>query len=219
MNETSSSEETELYQIEPQVYLVDDHNDLRESMTFMLESLGLTVHSYPNGHEFLLDLPPAACGCAIVDYQMDGLSGIDVLRQLRERKSPLTVIILTAHGDVPLAVESMRLGAFHFLQKGGKEDQIIQCVKDAIQIARQESSRNWELTQVDTQLQNLSKRENQVLEHVIRGETSRNIADYLGISVKTVDAHRSNVMKKLEVNNTAELIHKVVRFRHDTSEE
>ncbi|HCS52056.1 response regulator [Rubinisphaera sp.] len=197
------------------VFIIDDNKDVRESLSFLLRSVQLNVETFATGSEFLSSIDPHTDGCAIIDILMPTMSGTELLKELKKKKVYFPVIMLTAHADVPVAVESMRLGAYHFLQKNCLEQELIDCVRNALRFSRSIHHECRNEIELQKLLDSLSNREKQVMELVVEGQTSRQVADNLGIAVKTVDAHRANMMKKLGVNNVAELIHKVIMYRSD----
>ncbi len=195
------------------VFIIDDNEDVRDSLSFLLRSVELNVETFASGQDFLDSVDPRTDGCAIVDILMPIMSGTELLRELQRKKVYFPVIMLTAHADVPVAVESMRLGALNFLQKNCHEQEIIDCVHNALKASRTIQSDCRSEIKLQKLLDRLTNREIEVMELVVKGNTSRQVADQLDIAVKTVDAHRANMMKKLNVNNVAELIHKVIMYR------
>ncbi|MCG6156159.1 response regulator transcription factor [Rubinisphaera margarita] len=198
------------------VFIVDDNESVRLSLSYLLQSVHLNVKTFASAKEFLEYVDPHSDGCAIVDILMPEMSGTELLRELLKRKVLFPIIMLTAHADVPVAVESMRLGAFDFLQKSCSEQELMDCVLHALQESHALHTNVHNELEVRKLMAGLSPREAEVTEHVITGQTSREIAATLGISQKTVDTHRANVMKKLKVSNVAELIRKVVMVRQDS---
>lgn len=195
------------------VYLVDDEPDVRESMTFFLESFHLKVESFGSGQAFLDEISPEATGCAVIDIRMPGMLGTEVHQRLKEMHATFPVIMLTAHADVPVAVESMKQGAFNFLLKSASQHEIISTIQDALRHSRLHRDQLQQRNRTRDLVNSLSKRELQVADLVIEGYTSREISDHLDIKVKTVDAHRANLMRKMSASNLADLINKIVTLR------
>lgn len=206
----AESRDTEVQQT---VFLVDDEPDVRESMTFFLESFHLKVEAYESGQEFLDNVLPDAEGCAVVDIRMPGMLGTEVQQRLKEMRATFPVVMLSAHADVPVAVEAMKQGAYNFLLKSASQHEIIATIQDALRFGRQHRQQLRGLNRTRELVNTLSRREIQVADLVIEGYTSREISDQLNIKVKTVDAHRANLMRKMEASNVADLINKIVTLR------
>lgn len=189
------------------VYIVDDEEDLRDAIEWLLHSVGLESRMFASGNEFLDRLDTVdGPGCIILDVRMPGKNGLDVQRELVERGCPLPVIILTGHGDAPMAARAIKDGAFDFIEKPFNNQNLLELVQKAIQesVGRIEvqRSRDAVLTRVAT----LSERERQVLELIVSGATNQDMADRLEISRRTVEVHRSSMMEKLAVGSVAELM-------------
>ncbi|TKB49896.1 response regulator transcription factor [Ferrimonas sediminicola] len=184
------------------VYLVDDDEAILDSLTFLMEGYGLQVQAFSRGAEFLDTVDLGQPGCVILDSRMPELTGQDLHQKLNDANSPLAVIFLTGHGDVPMAVEALKNGAFDFFQKPvqGRE------LHEAVQRGLAHSHRlHHDLTQLAL-LKDLTEREQQVFRLVINGYTNKQMADTLFVSVRTIEVHRSNVMKKLHASNMAGLL-------------
>jgi two-component system, LuxR family, response regulator FixJ len=189
------------------VFLVDDNESFRRSTLWLLEDADMTVNEFPSAHALLEALArlskPVECGCIVTDLRMPGMSGLELMEELRKRKVTLPVIMITGHGDVPLAVEAMRRGAVNFLEKPFEETVLIETIRAAVSEPGA-ALRNPEASRA--KLKRLSPRERQVLELVCAGSLNKSIADTLGISVKTVELHRSNMLSKLETRTIQELV-------------
>ena len=144
--------------------------------------------------------------CLIADIRMDGMSGLELQDKLLERKSPLPIVFITGHGDVPMAVNTMKKGAMDFIEKPFKEDALVALVERMLDEARTAFSSSQEAASREALLSRLTTREAQVLERIVAGRLNKQIADDLGISIKTVEAHRANVMEKLNANTVADLL-------------
>lgn len=195
------------------VFIIDDDDDLRKSLTFMLESFRLKIKAFASAIAFLEDLDPHADGCAIIDIRMPGMDGIELQEQLIKLNAMFPVLILTAEAEVPQVVEAMKNGAHHLLLKSAQEEQIVERVFKALDYSRELQKKNRDIIQTANLILSLSPREKEVLDLVIDGFLSREIAEKLKIKIKTVEAHRGNMMGKMGTSNVAELIHKILEFR------
>ena len=188
------------------IYIVDDDAAVRDSLAVLLSTAGLKVETYATGEEFLDAWSPAAAGCLVLDIRMPGISGLDLLEQLASRKSRIPVVIITAHGDIKIAVKAMKLGAADFIEKPFKYDVIIDSIRNALQ--RKEEERSSEIL-VDAYLERLTlltEREREIHDHMVQGEPNKVIASKLDISPRTVEIHRAHVMEKLQVRNLSQLV-------------
>jgi two-component system response regulator FixJ len=186
------------------VHVVDDDEAVRESLAFLLRSAQLNVKTYDSALSFLKS--PPQTGCVITDVRMPEVSGIDLLRRVRELGLPLPVIVITGHGDVPLAVEAMKLGAADFLEKPFDDDAMLAAVRNALSSGVENSERNAERIEINDKLAALSNRERQVLEGLVSGHANKIIAYNLGISPRTVEIYRANVMTKMNAGSLSELV-------------
>ena len=185
------------------IYLVDDNDGFRESTAWLLETAGFDVHAFPGGQAFLAAWPVADAGeqqCLISDIRMPEMSGLQLQEELLRRNIALPLIFVTAHGDVPLAVEAMRKGASNFLEKPFTDEALLQAIRTAVAARREQAPAQGEA------LARLSPRERQVLDLVVASKPNKIIADILGISIKTVELHRANMMSKLGVRSLPELM-------------
>jgi two-component system response regulator FixJ len=171
------------------VHVIDDDEALRDSLTFLLHTARLDVQSYPSAAAFLEALPQANLSCVITDVRMPGMSGIDLLRRLRERKISVPVIVITGHGDIPLAVEAMRIGAIDFLEKPFDDEVLIASVRVALKQREGEVKRHGEREEIEGRLAALSNRERDVLGGLVAGRANKQIAYDLGISPRTVEIY------------------------------
>jgi FixJ family two-component response regulator len=190
---------------EARIYLVDDNDGFRESTAWLLETAGFEVQAYASGPAFLdaygHERHGGGAQCLVSDIRMPLMSGLQLQEELRRRGIGLPLVFVTAHGDVPLAVEAMRKGASNFLEKPFSDDALIDAIRAAIANAR-----NHAVEAGDDRLARLSPRERQVMDLVVASKPNKIIADVLGISVKTVELHRSNMMNKLGVRSLPELM-------------
>ena len=188
------------------IYLVDDDEALRDSLAWLLESQGFKVAAFASAEDFLKAWRPEFNGCLLLDVRMPGMSGLELHERLRAQYSTLPIIFITGHGDVPMAVTTMKKGAMDFIEKPFKEDDLLGLVERMLDQARSSFSQHQEQASRDALLSRLTTREAQVLERIVAGRLNKQIADDLGISIKTVEAHRANIMEKLNANTVADLL-------------
>jgi two-component system, LuxR family, response regulator FixJ len=188
------------------VHVIDDDEAVRQSLTFLLTAAGLTVRTYESAAAFLSALPRVAPGCVITDVRMPEVSGIELLRRLKEAQSPLPVIVITGHGDVPLAVEAMKYGAADFLEKPFVDDAILTAVNSALNRRGAEVRRDADRAEIVEKLASLSNRERQVLEGLVAGLPNKTIAFDHGISPRTVEIYRANLMSKMRAASLSDLV-------------
>lgn len=188
------------------VYVVDDDDAVRDSLQWLLEGKGYRVRCYDSAESFLSRYDPREVACMFVDIRMGGMSGLELQDRLIERKSPLPIVFITGHGDVPMAVESMKKGALDFIQKPFQEDALESVVERMLERAKVSFAAYQSASTRESLLGKLTNRENQVLERIVAGRLNKQIADDLNISIKTVEAHRANIMEKLHANTVADLL-------------
>lgn len=191
----------------PQVFIVDDDDAVRDSLGFLFRSNGYQAQACSSAQEALALIGPAAQGCVVTDVRMPGMSGIDLMRELKATSRPLPVIVITGHGDVPLAVEAMKAGAIDFLEKPFAEEALLSAVRRALQGAVETDDRE----DARNRFAGLSQREREVLARLISGELNKTVAYELGISVRTVEVYRANIMSKSRVDSFAELVRLAIR--------
>ena len=187
------------------VYIVDDDDAVRDSVQWLLEGQGFRVQSFDSAEAFLSRCDLHKVACLLADIRMDGMNGLELQKRLAERESPLPMAFITGHGDVSMAVEAMKKGALDFIQKPFDEIALIQTVERLLAAAATSFARQRQNADRETLLATLTHRETQVLERIVAGRLNKQIADDLNISVKTVEAHRANIMKKLDADNAADL--------------
>jgi two-component system response regulator FixJ len=188
------------------VQIIDDDDALRDSLTFLLSSAGIEAKSYESAGAYLNDPQRGAAGCIITDVRMPGMSGIDLLRKLKSDGVSLPVIVMTGHGDVPLAVEAMKLGAFDFIEKPFDDDALLASVRGALGVQEKHSRVESQRQEIESRLTQLSTRERQVLDGLVAGQANKVIAYELGISPRTVEIYRANVMTKMQANSLSDLV-------------
>lgn len=188
----------------PIVHIVDDDAAVRQSLAFLLGSAGVAVRLYDSAAAFLVGLPELKDGCLITDLRMPGMTGLELLHELRARACGLPAIVVTGHGDVPLAVEAMKAGAVDFIEKPFDQEAILSAVQAALDRAR--GGDHGEGPAIKARLGTLSERERQVLDGLIAGHPNKTIAHDLGISPRTVEVYRANLMAKMAARSLSELI-------------
>jgi len=190
----------------PTVFIVDDDDAVRDSIQELLESVGLRAEGYPSGQAFLDAFEPERPGCLILDVRMSGISGLAVQERLNALGATQPIIILTGHGDVPMAVQAMQAGAVDFLQKPYRDQALLDSVSRALELdlgARQSGPADGDLTQ---RLSLLTQREREVFDSLLKGGTSKEIARELDVSHRTVEAHRQNLLRKLGLSSVKQLL-------------
>jgi two-component system response regulator FixJ len=188
------------------VHVIDDDDGLRESLTFLLRTAGLEVQSHQSASAFLETLPPPGLSCIITDVRMPGISGLDLLRRLKELRHQIPVIVMTGHGDVPLAVEAMKFGAVDFFEKPFDDEALLASVRSTLLQQSGESQRQKDRAEINDRLGALSARERDVLEGLVRGLANKQIAFDLGISPRTVEIYRANLMDKMRAGSLSDLV-------------
>jgi RNA polymerase sigma factor (sigma-70 family) len=188
------------------VYIVDDDEAVRDSLRWLLEANNYRVRAFPSGESFLAEYDEKRPGVLIVDVRMPGMSGLELQEQLLARKSTMPIVFITGHGDVPMAVSTIKKGAIDFLEKPFDETDLREIVGRMFEQANERLSQAQAQREHEAMLARLTAREQQVLERIVAGRLNKQIADDLGISIKTVEAHRANIMEKLQVTTVADLM-------------
>jgi len=188
------------------VYVVDDDEAVRDSLQWLLEGKGYRVRCFDSAESFLSRYDAREVACLIVDIRMGGMTGLELQNRLLEIRSPLPVVFITGHGDVPMAVDTMKKGAMDFIQKPFSEPDLVRLVERMLEHAKEAFSESRQAASRESLLSKLTLRESQVLERIVAGRLNKQIADDLGISIKTVEAHRANIMEKLNANTVADLL-------------
>lgn len=187
------------------VYIVDDDEAMRDAVGLLMESLDLEYASFASGTEFLEAVDPAWAGCVVLDIRMPLMSGLEVQKRLNERGIELPIVFITGHGDVPSAVQAMREGAVGFAQKPLYDQELIDYINEALVKDRERRANQAQRTAAEHKLVHLTNREREILDLVLEGRSSKVIAIDLGVSQRTVETHRTNLMRKLGVRSVAEL--------------
>jgi two-component system response regulator FixJ len=186
--------------------VVDDDDAVRQSLEFLLKSAKFQVKVYESAAAFLAGLPVTGAGCIVTDVRMPEMSGIDLLRRLKELGVDLPVIVITGHGDVPLAVEAMKAGAADFIEKPFDDQLLLDALRSALAGRSSDSKRQAERAEIQERLASLSARERQVLEGLVNGHANKVIAHDLGISPRTVEIYRANLMTKMNAPSLSDLV-------------
>ena len=188
------------------VHVIDDDSAMRESIEFLLRTVKIRARVYESASAFLDALPRESAGCVITDVRMPGMSGLELLRKLKELNVALPVIVITGHGDVPLAVEAMKSGAADFIEKPFDDEILLASVRAALKVQDGQAEQQAAKAAVAARVESLSARERQVLEGLVAGLPNKTIAYDLGISPRTVEIYRANVMTKMEASSLSELV-------------
>lgn len=189
----------------PLVHVVDDDEAVRDSLTLLLESAGFAVRTYSSAPDLLRALPQPP-GCVLTDVRMPEIDGLALQRRLVELGSRVPVIVMTGHGDVPIAVEALKAGAADFLEKPFNDDQLLASVTSAIAASRRSQDEASALADITARLATLTPREREVLDRLVAGQPNKTIAYDLGSSPRTVEVHRARVMEKMNARSLAELV-------------
>lgn len=188
------------------VFVIDDDPAIRESLRWLIESIGLNVKVFATAPEFLESYLPDPPSCLVLDIRMPGMSGLDLQAELAARDIRVPVIIITGHAEVPVAVRAMKAGAFDFIEKPFSDQLLLDRISRAIEFDTQARRGRSAQADVASRLAQLTPREHQVMELVIAGKANKVIASELGLSPKTVEVHRAHVMKKMQADSLADLV-------------
>jgi two-component system, LuxR family, response regulator FixJ len=188
------------------VHVIDDDEAMRQSLAFLFRTAKIQAETYESANAFLDVLPKIKEGCVVTDIRMPGLSGIDLLRRLKDLKVALPVIVITGHGDVPLAVEAMKFGAVDFLEKPFDDEVLLGAVRSALNVKATDQERLKFQQAINDRLASLSNRERDVLKGLVAGNPNKTIAFDLGISPRTVEIYRANVMTKMQATSLSDLV-------------
>ena len=188
-----------------QAHLVDDDEAIRDALAWLLKSRGLPCATYDSAEAFLDAWTPQTSGCIVLDMRMSGMSGLDCFDRLLERGSTLPVIFLTGHGDVPLAVATLKKGAFDFFEKPFNDNDLATRIGEALALDANQRTASATVDSVKARLASLTSRERQIMDLVLTGKFNKVIADELNISMRTVEVHRANLFDKMQVKTAVEL--------------
>ena len=193
------------------VYVIDDDEAMRDSLGFLLGSAEFDVTLFESAQHFLDALPGVDFGCVVSDVRMPGMDGIELLKQLKASSNPYPVLIMTGHGDVPLAVNAMKLGAVDFLEKPFEDDRLISMIDVALKQAKSGARTESDRADVAARISSLSPRERQIMEGLVAGLSNKLIAREYNISPRTIEVYRANVMTKMQAASLSELVRLAIR--------
>jgi two-component system, LuxR family, response regulator FixJ len=193
------------------VYVIDDDDAMRDSLDFLLSAANFDISSFESAHSFLNALPSIDFGCVLSDVRMPGIDGIELLKRLKAAGNPYPVVIMTGHGDVPLAVEAMKLGAMDFVEKPFEDDRLIGMIEGALRQAALGVKSESVTLEIQSRIASLSPRERQVMDGLVAGLSNKLIAREYDISPRTIEVYRANVMTKMQAASLSELVRLAMR--------
>lgn len=193
------------------VYVIDDDQAMRDSLEFLLGSADFEVRLFESALDFLNEMPSLPFGCIVSDVRMPGMNGMDLLKQLKNDGARLPVVIMTGHGDVPLAVEAMKLGAIDFIEKPFEDDCLISMIETALKQATAGAKTEAIAQDIAARIETLSPRERQVMDGLVAGLSNKVIAREFDISPRTIEVYRANVMTKMQAGSLSELVRLAMR--------
>ncbi len=198
---------------EPIVFVVDDDRAVRESTKNLAESVGFRVQAFTTAQDFLNYRRPDVPACLVLDVRLPGFSGLDLQRELSQKGSPIPIIFITGHGDIPMSVEAMKAGAVEFLTKPVRDQQLLDAIAHAIRRNRAERKQRSELAELRARYESLTARERDVMRLVVKGLLNKQVAAELGMSEVTVKSHRGQVMQKMQADSFADLVRIAEKLR------
>jgi two-component system response regulator FixJ len=201
--------------LDPTVHIVDDDRAILDSLSLMLTAEGYTVRTYELAQTFLAAIRQDDCGCVVTDVRMPEIGGLELLAALKRQRVSMPVIVMTAHGDIPLAVAAMRQGAVDFFEKPFDGDALLASIREALIRESGEEPPDAETCMIQERLATLSMRETQVLAGLLKGQSNKIIAYELGISTRTVEVHRANVMTKMQAGSLSDLVRMALAVKRD----
>ena len=197
---------------QPTVFIVDDDDEVREAIGLLMDSVGLPSETYDSAWAYLACFDPNRPGCLVLDVRMRQMSGLELQERLTEGPIHPPIIIITGHGDVPMAVRAVKNGATDFIEKPFNDQALLDAVHRAIELDAEQRGHAQEIANIQTRMERLTKREREVLDQIVAGKRNKVIAADLGISQSTVEAHRAKVMEKLEVRSLSDLMRAMLLF-------
>ena len=197
--------------LDKKVYVIDDDPAMRDSLDFLLGSAGFSVRLFDSAQVFLDELAKLDPGCVVTDVRMPGIDGMELLRRVNSGARKLPVIVMTGHGDVPLAVEAMKLGALDFLEKPFEDDRLIGMIETALSEQQDGSKSQAASADMVARVASLTQRERQVMQGLVTGQSNKTIAREYDISPRTVEVYRANVMTKMQAGSLSELVRYAIR--------
>ena len=193
-------------EIKPVIHVVDDEPDVRDALAMLVRSVGYRAQTYPNADEFLARYRPEHAGCLLADVRMPGMSGLELQERLSREDPALPAIIMTGHGDVPMAVRAMKAGAFDFIEKPFNDQVLLDRLAEAIAQARRSGDTAAGRRLAAARYAQLTPREREVMAGIVAGRLNKLIADDLGLSVRTVEIHRAHIMEKMQASSLSALV-------------
>ena len=198
---------------QPTIFIVDDDPAMRDSLSWLIETIGYPVKVFASAQAFLDGYNRRDPGCLLLDVRLPGMSGIQLQQKMKIENISLPVIIISGHGDVPMAVKAMQQGAIVFLEKPFRDQELLDNIQEALEIDASNRKKEEVSKEVLTCVESLTQREKEVMELMVKGNPSKEIAKQCGISVKTIEIHRARVMDKMQANSLPELVHMVLSLR------
>ncbi|MBT3012835.1 MAG: response regulator transcription factor [Candidatus Thiodiazotropha sp. (ex Lucina aurantia)] len=202
----------------PTVFVVDDDQAMRNSLKWLIESVSMQVETFESADAFIKSYYPGRSGCLLLDVRMPGMSGLELQEYLRANQIAIPVIIITGHGDVPMAVRAMKSGAVDFIEKPFNDELLLESIRYALALDVKQRDMQKQRAEIATRLARLTPREHEVMVMVTNGKANKEIASSLGVSAKTVEAHRARVMEKMQANSLAELVRMAISANLTLSE-
>ena len=193
------------------VYVVDDDAAMRESLEFLLDAAGYSVTTFDSAADFLQQLPRLTFGCIVSDIRMPGIDGMELLRDVKAGRAEMPIIIMTGHGDIPLAVEAIKLGALDFLEKPFEDERMIGAIRTALERGKAAAKDDVVASDVAARIASLSQRERQVMDGIVAGLSNKQMARDYDISPRTIEVYRANVMTKMQARSLSELVRTALR--------
>ncbi len=200
------------------VFVVDDDEPVRDAIAFMLETVGVKCETFANAQEFLDGYDVSRRGCLVLDIRMPGMSGLELQAYLGDHKVDVPIIFITGHGDIPMAVEAMKRGAVDFIRKPFRDQELIDRIHEALQVEKSQRDAAANLAELRSRADSLTPRESEVFARVADGQANKVVAIELGISERTVEIHRSQVMQKMQARNLAGLVRMRIVLEQGASE-
>ncbi|MDZ7669011.1 MAG: response regulator transcription factor [Gammaproteobacteria bacterium] len=191
---------------QPRVFVVDDDEPVRDAIGMLLDTVGIDYAAFASAQEFLDAYDPACSGCLVLDIRMPGMSGLDLQRKLLDMNASIPVVFITGHGDVPMAVEAMKRGAVDFIRKPFRDQELLDRVQEALNMDADQRAMHADVAAIRSRVAELTPREQQVFQRVADGQANKVVAIDLGISERTVEIHRSQVMQKTGARSLADLV-------------
>jgi len=192
---------------------VDDDEAVRGALRLLMKSVGHEAKTFDSGNKFLATCSSGVSGCLILDIRMPGMSGLELQKNLQQRGVNIPIIFITGHGDVPMAVQAMKRGAMEFLQKPFREQDLVDLVNQALEKNEQSHELALQRMEIEPRIAKLTARERQIMDMIVQGKANKVIAIELGVSQRTVETHRTRIMRKMQAKSLAQLVQMAVRVQ------